>query len=387
MDSSNLASPQSASVPLPLDLQLLQPFPLAVSRQLALLSPPFHSLSSPYPFVVVSPPVCLSPISPFSHLLSAFFLICHITATSALPVAITFSGHSRPSQIFVLYLHCSEPVLVLESIDRSPASPSDSLPAQAHFVPARQSTALMQEEQPHSVLITGGCGFIGSNFINYIYDHWKQTKIVNFDKLDFGAKQSHVDKRVRDSNRYVFVEANLEDQPTLDQCFRQHQVDMVIHFAAITHVDESYRHRIDTIKDNIISTATLLESIVNRNYTGVKRFVHISTDEVYGDSHEDDLPKTEASAFNPTNPYAASKASCELIIRAYCVCVALHRISFMILIAAFLQIALRNGSYEQCLRSSAGRHQTYPKVYEIGSRRETLPFDGRWTPYEVIAYF
>ncbi|CAI4233092.1 unnamed protein product [Auanema sp. JU1783] len=171
--------------------------------------------------------------------------------------------------------------------------------------------------EPKCVLITGGCGFIGSNFINYMFDKWSNCKIINYDKLAFGASPKHVIKRIRDSDRYVFVEARLEDQEKLDQCLHEHQVDMVIHFAAITHVDESYTDRIGTIQDNVISTTTLLESLANRNYKGLKRFVHISTDEVYGDSFADSTPKNEQSLPNPTNPYAASKAACEMIIRAY----------------------------------------------------------------------
>ncbi|KAJ1351651.1 hypothetical protein KIN20_033007 [Parelaphostrongylus tenuis] len=92
---------------------------------------------------------------------------------------------------------------------------------------------------------------------------------------------------------------------------------MVIHFAAITHVDDSYTDRIGTIHDNIISTTSLLECIVNRNYKEVQKLVHISTDEVYGDSSDDTVPKTENSLLNPTNPYAASKAACEMVIRSY----------------------------------------------------------------------
>ncbi|CAD6187236.1 unnamed protein product [Caenorhabditis auriculariae] len=171
--------------------------------------------------------------------------------------------------------------------------------------------------EPKCALITGGCGFIGSNFINYIYSRWGETKIINFDKLAFGASPLHVEREVRESSRYHFVEARLEDQDVLDRCLQEHQVDMVIHFAAITHVDESYTDRIGTIQDNIISTTTLLESIANRNYKGVKRLVHISTDEIYGDSFADSTPKTENSLPNPTNPYAASKAACEMIIRSY----------------------------------------------------------------------
>ncbi|VDM51624.1 unnamed protein product [Angiostrongylus costaricensis] len=171
--------------------------------------------------------------------------------------------------------------------------------------------------EPKCVLITGGCGFIGSNFINFISDRWKSTRIVNYDKLAFGASPNHVEKRIRDSDRYMFFEARLEDQDILTMCLNDHHVDMVIHFAAVTHVDESYTDRIGTIRDNIISTTSLLECVVNRNYKGVRRLVHISTDEVYGDSFGDITPKTENSLLNPTNPYAASKAACEMIIRSY----------------------------------------------------------------------
>lgn len=95
--------------------------------------------------------------------------------------------------------------------------------------------------------------------------------------MAFGASPNHIEKYIRDSDRYAFVEASLEDQETLDHTLKENHVDMVIHFAAITHVDESYSDRIGTIRDNVLSTTTLLESIVNRNYNGIKRLVHIST--------------------------------------------------------------------------------------------------------------
>ena len=95
--------------------------------------------------------------------------------------------------------------------------------------------------------------------------------------MAFGASPNHIEKYIRESGRYVFEEASLDDQEKLDRVLREHSVDMVIHFAAITHVDESYSDRIGTIRDNVISTTTLLESIVNRNYNSIKRLVHIST--------------------------------------------------------------------------------------------------------------
>ncbi|RCN39513.1 hypothetical protein ANCCAN_14576 [Ancylostoma caninum] len=81
--------------------------------------------------------------------------------------------------------------------------------------------------EPRCVLITGGCGFIGSNFINFIADRWKSSRIVNYDKLAFGASPYHVEKRIRESNRYTFIEARLEDQDILDRCLHEHQVGIL----------------------------------------------------------------------------------------------------------------------------------------------------------------
>uniref|UniRef100_A0A915EPC7 dTDP-D-glucose 4,6-dehydratase n=1 Tax=Ditylenchus dipsaci TaxID=166011 RepID=A0A915EPC7_9BILA len=178
--------------------------------------------------------------------------------------------------------------------------------------PASSTSAVLL---PKNVLITGGCGFIGSNFINYIFDKWPTSRLVNLDKLATGASPQHILDKIRQSSRYSFVEGNLVDQQLVVRLLRHNQIDTVIHFAAITHVDESYSDRIGTIQENIISTTTLLEAI--NAYGSIRRMVHISTDEVYGDSQDDDQPKSEFSLPNPTNPYAASKAACEYIVRSY----------------------------------------------------------------------
>jgi dTDP-glucose 4,6-dehydratase len=171
---------------------------------------------------------------------------------------------------------------------------------------------------PKNVLITGGCGFIGSNFINYIYGKWPEARLFNVDKLAFGASPEHIIKKIRNNaDRYSFLQGDLMNQEFVQQILRDHRIDTVIHFAAITHVDESYSDRIGTIQENIISTTTLLEAI-NACGREVRRLVHISTDEVYGDSREEgEPPKSETSLPNPTNPYAASKAACESIVRSY----------------------------------------------------------------------
>uniref|UniRef100_A0A915BAU8 dTDP-D-glucose 4,6-dehydratase n=1 Tax=Parascaris univalens TaxID=6257 RepID=A0A915BAU8_PARUN len=170
--------------------------------------------------------------------------------------------------------------------------------------------------QPHAVLITGGCGFIGSNFINYVFDRWPSTSFVNIDKLEFGASEENVELKVTKSERYKFVRGTVQDLELLLSTLREHEVDTVIHFAAITHVDESYSDRVGTIAQNVLSTTTLLEA-VTFHYPNLRRLVHISTDEVYGDSMNDIIPKNEKSLLNPTNPYAASKGACELILNAY----------------------------------------------------------------------
>lgn len=180
------------------------------------------------------------------------------------------------------------------------------------------SSSLESEDQiilPKNILITGGCGFIGSNFINYIFDNWPSARIVNLDKLATGASPHHIIEKIQNSNRYFFIKGNLINEQLVRETLKENNIDTVIHFAAITHVDESYSDRIGTIQENIISTTTLLEAI--NAYGNIKRLVHISTDEVYGDSKDDEKPKSESSLTNPTNPYAASKAACEMIVRSY----------------------------------------------------------------------
>ncbi|CAG9535494.1 unnamed protein product [Cercopithifilaria johnstoni] len=170
--------------------------------------------------------------------------------------------------------------------------------------------------QPSSALITGGCGFIGSNFINSMFQKWHTTRFVNIDKLTHEIRETNVAAKIRQSNRYKFFKGTIRDIDLLLCLLRDYQIDTIIHFAALTDVDKSYVDRIDTIEENIMSTTILLEAIAFQ-YNGIKRFVHISTDEVYGESEEGSLLKMEYSLLNPTNPYAASKACCEMILNSY----------------------------------------------------------------------
>ena len=162
------------------------------------------------------------------------------------------------------------------------------------------------------LLITGGCGFIGSNFINYIFDTLDVT-IVNVDALYYCADITNIHEDIRVSPRYTFIHGNL---CSIDYRFLQeHNIDHVIHFAAQSHVQNSFNDSITYTYDNVLGTHTLLEGC--RLYGKIKRFIHISTDEVYGESMLQDSHKTESSILCPTNPYAATKAAAELIAQSY----------------------------------------------------------------------
>jgi UDP-glucose 4,6-dehydratase len=161
---------------------------------------------------------------------------------------------------------------------------------------------------PVNLLVTGGCGFIGSNFINYYKQKYPHVKIINFDKLDYCSDKNNV-------NHDKLVIGNLKNKDLVVHILNEHDIDTVIHFAAQTHVDNSFGNSLEFTIDNILGTHTLLECC--RVYNKIKRFVHISTDEVYGEVDIDHKGCTEKSLLNPTNPYAATKAGAEFIVRSY----------------------------------------------------------------------
>lgn len=167
-----------------------------------------------------------------------------------------------------------------------------------------------------NLLITGGCGFIGSNFINYIYDKNKYN-IINFDAMYYCANENNVLEQIRKSLNYKLIKGNLCDINFIKYVVEENKITHVIHFAAQSHVDNSFENSLQYTQDNILGTHTLLE--VCRKYGKIERFIHVSTDEVYGESmlEDDENHKTEHSVLCPTNPYAATKAGAELIAQAY----------------------------------------------------------------------
>ena len=167
-----------------------------------------------------------------------------------------------------------------------------------------------------NLLVTGGCGFIGSNFINYIFS--KNTyNIINIDNLYYCANIDNIEKNIQSSPYYTFIKGNICSKDLVQHILINYKVDIIIHFAAQSHVDNSFENSIQYTNDNILGTHNLLEC--SRIYNKLTKFVHISTDEVYGESMNDidELAKTEQSILCPTNPYAATKASAELIAQSY----------------------------------------------------------------------
>jgi len=168
-----------------------------------------------------------------------------------------------------------------------------------------------------NLLITGGCGFIGSNFINNYFPKQKINNLINMDALYYCANEENILEDIRLDKRYIFIKGNLCNNDFLEKILNNYKITHIIHFAAQSHVQNSFEDSIKFTNDNIVGTHTLLEAC--RKYGAIKKFIHVSTDEVYGESLNEinEKHKTEQSILCPTNPYAATKAGAELIAQSY----------------------------------------------------------------------
>ena len=177
-----------------------------------------------------------------------------------------------------------------------------------------------QNRQPLTILITGGCGFIGSALIRHIMAHTPH-KVINLDNLTYAVNPLSL-SAIKDNQRYRFIKGDICDGKLVETVFAQHQPDVVMHLAAESHVDRSIASPDSFIQTNIVGTFNLLEasrmflSDLPAHKATRFRFHHISTDEVFGD-----LPKTgyfnEKSAYSPSSPYSASKASSDHLVKAW----------------------------------------------------------------------
>lgn len=173
-----------------------------------------------------------------------------------------------------------------------------------------------------NILVTGGAGFIGSNFIRMIMSKEPGIFIVNLDALTYAGNLSNLADMV-DTNRYSFKKGNICDRLLVDEILKNNQIDTIVHFAAESHVDRSIKGPMPFIETNVVGTATLLESArsfwMDEHSTSATqfRFHHISTDEVFGSLIPDQAPFTEMTPYDPHSPYAASKAASDHLVRAY----------------------------------------------------------------------
>ena len=167
------------------------------------------------------------------------------------------------------------------------------------------------------LLVTGCCGFIGSNFVNYYFNENSDVEIINLDAMYYCASQDNIKENIRKSKRYHLVKGNLCSFDLISNILEIYNIDTVIHFAAQSHVQNSFDNALQYTLDNVVGTHTLLEAC--RKYGKIQKFIHISTDEVYGESmlSENEEKKNEDSVLCPTNPYAATKAAAELIAKSY----------------------------------------------------------------------
>ena len=175
---------------------------------------------------------------------------------------------------------------------------------------------------PKNILVTGGAGFIGSNFIHYLLAKDSAVRIINLDALTYAGSLKNLEG-LPDPSRHMFVHGDICDRPLVDQLLRNHEIDSVVHFAAESHVDRSITGPGEFVRTNVTGTFTLLEAcrqywLTEKKWRGGRaRFHHISTDEVYGTLGKDDPPFTEETPYAPNSPYSASKAASDHLVRAY----------------------------------------------------------------------
>ncbi|HET7209369.1 MAG TPA: dTDP-glucose 4,6-dehydratase [Terriglobales bacterium] len=172
-----------------------------------------------------------------------------------------------------------------------------------------------------AIIVTGGAGFIGSNFIL----HWFATEgspVLNLDKLTYAGNLRNL-KLIEDDARYSFVRADIADRETLAQLLQKHRPRAIVHFAAESHVDRSIHGPDDFVRTNVNGTFALLEE-VRAYWTELRqhdkerfRFLHVSTDEVYGSLAANDPAFTETTRYEPNSPYSATKAASDHLVRAY----------------------------------------------------------------------
>lgn len=164
-----------------------------------------------------------------------------------------------------------------------------------------------------NALVTGGAGFIGSNFIHYWLKKYPNINIFNLDALTYAGNLENL-KDVENNEKYHFIQGDICDKKLVDKIIKENKIDLIVHFAAESHVDRSVLSSKDFVKTNVEGTMNLLDSALKN---GKIRFHHVSTDEVFGHLSPNDKPFNEETPYDPRSPYSASKASSDHLVRAY----------------------------------------------------------------------
>lgn len=169
-------------------------------------------------------------------------------------------------------------------------------------------------------LVTGGAGFIGSNFIHYILKKYKDVKIINYDKLTYAGNLENLES-VADNPNYTFVQGDICDRDKLNAVFEKYDIDYVVNFAAESHVDRSIKNPEIFVTTNVLGTVTLLNTAEHfwtegDGFKAGKRYLQVSTDEVYGSLGKDGY-FTEDTPLDSHSPYSSSKASADLMVKSY----------------------------------------------------------------------
>ena len=173
-------------------------------------------------------------------------------------------------------------------------------------------------------LVTGGAGFIGSNYIHYMFKKYdNEIRIINVDALTYAGNLENL-KDVEKRDNYTFVKANICDKEAISKIFAENDIDRVVHFAAESHVDRSIRNPEIFVQTNVLGTAVMLNcakaawELPDGSFKAGKKFLHVSTDEVYGSLPDDDNAFFyETTPYDPHSPYSASKASSDMLVKAY----------------------------------------------------------------------
>jgi len=176
--------------------------------------------------------------------------------------------------------------------------------------------------QPHSILVTGGAGFIGANFIRFMLTHEPTVRIVNLDKLTYAGSLDNL-KNLPHAERHHFIQGDITDSKLVRHLLLHHQIDTIVHFAAESHVDRSIASPISFVETNVLGTAVLLDAArhtwleLEKCDLTSRRFHHISTDEVFGSLELSSPQFTELTNYQPRSPYSASKAGSDHLVQAY----------------------------------------------------------------------